>query len=133
MHIRRADLDFLLQDFKEAARLSAESKARAAEAEAASARATELRGRAAGLESDEAALAGDAARLQGELLAAKRVLALAKWRRLKVGARILPHYASAELHVPLTCSSQLMHASCTGHSTCLNSQKLRRRLQLSAQ
>ncbi len=89
MHIHRAGLGCLVQDFKEAARLSAESKARAAEAEAASARAAELRGRAAGLESEEAALAGDAARLQGELLAAKRVLALAKWRRLKVGARML--------------------------------------------
>ena len=72
------------QDFKEAARLSAESKARSAEADAAGAKAKELRSRAASLQADEAALSKDVARLQGEVEAGKRVLALAKWRRLKV-------------------------------------------------
>ncbi|BDA48665.1 hypothetical protein COCOBI_12-3460 [Coccomyxa sp. Obi] len=71
------------RDFKEAARLSAESKAQSTEAEAASAKAKGLRSRAAGLEADEAALSKDVTRLQGEVEAGKRILALAKWRRLK--------------------------------------------------
>ena len=81
--LMRDSLD-MWQDFKEAARLSAESKAQSAEAEAAGARAKELRMRATGLESDEAAKTNDVARLQGELQAGERVLALAKWRCVKV-------------------------------------------------
>ena len=80
--LMRDSLD-MWQDFKEAARLSAESKAQSAEAEAAGARAKELRMRATGLESDEAAKTNDVARLQGELQAGERVLALAKWRCVK--------------------------------------------------
>lgn len=72
------------QDFKEAARLSAESKAQSEKAEVATDKAKGLRSRAAGLEADEAGLSKDVARLQGEVEAGKRILALAKWRRLKV-------------------------------------------------
>ncbi len=76
------------QDFKEAARLSAESKAQSAEAEASTARAKEFRSRAAGLESNDAALTNDVARLHGEVQAGERVLALAKWRSVKVQSQI---------------------------------------------
>ena len=93
------------QDFKEAARLSAESKAQSAEAEAASSRAKELRMRAAGLESDETTKANDVARLQDEVRAGKRVLALAKWRCVKVSAYLPLHPLHVSTHSHARVSS----------------------------
>jgi hypothetical protein len=77
----------LLQDFKEAGRLAAESKSLAAEAEAASTRARDLRAQASGLEAKEAATVQDVARLEADVEAAKRLLALSRWHRLQVSRK----------------------------------------------
>ena len=74
----------ILQDFKEAARLAAEAKAKAAEADSELARAEDLRKQATGLASKEAAAASRLDGLEGALTSAQRQCALASWRQLKV-------------------------------------------------
>ena len=74
----------ILQDFKEAARLATEAKAKAAEADSELARAEDLRKQAAGLSSEEAAAALRLDGLEGALTSAQRQCALASWRQLKV-------------------------------------------------
>lgn len=73
-----------LQDFKEAARLAAEAKAKAAEADAELSKAEGLREQAAGLSSQEAAAATQLDGLEQRLTSAQRSSALANWRQLKV-------------------------------------------------
>ena len=74
----------LLQDFKEAARLSAEAKALAAEAEAAHARATAMADESAELAARESIRREEVDLLDEALWEARRSLALAQWRRLQV-------------------------------------------------
>ena len=74
----------VLQDFKEAARLAAEAKAKAAEADSELAKAEDIRKQAAGLASEEVAAASRSDGLEGALMSAQRQCALASWRQLKV-------------------------------------------------
>ena len=74
---------YTLQDFKEAARLAAEAKAKAAEADSELARAEDLRKQAMGLTSEEAAAALRLDGLESALMSAQRQCALASWRQLK--------------------------------------------------
>lgn len=72
------------QDFKEAARLAAEAKAKAAEADSELAKAEALRKQASGMASEEAAAAEQLRSLEAGLAAVQRDHALASWRLLKV-------------------------------------------------
>ena len=73
-----------LQDFKEAARLAAEAKAKATEADSELAKAEALREQASGMASKETAAAEQLRGLEGGLAAVQRDHALASWRLLKV-------------------------------------------------
>lgn len=75
-----------LQDFKEAARLAAEAKAKAAEADGALAKAEALREQASGMASEEAAAAEQLRSLEGSLASVQHDHALASWRLLKVSS-----------------------------------------------
>jgi len=72
-----------LQDFKEAARLAAEAKAKAAEADSELAKAKDLRKQASGLASKETAAAERLHSLEGRLTSAQSDHALTSWRQLK--------------------------------------------------
>ena len=73
-----------VQDFKEAARLSAEAKALASMAKASEEEARALRAQAAAVEAEEHACLQGAKQKEAEAAEAERAAALAKWRLLKV-------------------------------------------------
>ena len=73
-----------VQDFKEAARLSAEAKALASTAQASEEEAQALRAQAAAVQAEEHACLQGAKQKEVEAAEAERAAALAKWRLLKV-------------------------------------------------
>lgn len=73
-----------MQDFKEAARLSTEAKALAADAASGAEAAAGMAAELAGLSQKESLQREEVALLDEALLEARRLAALAQWRRLQV-------------------------------------------------
>ena len=80
-----------VQDFKEAARLSAEAKVLASTAEAREQEARALRAQAGAVQAEELACLQGAKKQEAEAAEAERAAALAKWRLLKVAIPLRIH------------------------------------------
>ena len=103
------------QDFKEAARLSAEAKALAAEAEEAHARAKAMSDEFAELAARESVQHDEVDLLDEALAEARRSLALAQWRRLQVLSK-LAVYAHPLPDWPGIFSREATHVDRASHA-----------------
>jgi len=115
-YLRTSDSNRLVQDFKEAARLSASVKALAAEAATADTRAASMADELGELAARASVLREEVELLEEALAEARRSLALAQWRRLQVCSITVTCSLTLTTYMPQTIRAACTTAGVNGHA-----------------